>query len=56
VPSAATRYFRAAAAAGGGEAYHNIGAAYASGRGVKPDLAEALGWLTLAAKHGASAI
>jgi TPR repeat protein len=48
-------YFRAAAAGGAGEAFHNIGAAYAGGRGVKPDLAEGLGWLILAGKNGASA-
>ncbi len=52
--SRALAYFRAAAAGGAGEAFHNIGAAYAGGRGVRPDLAEALGWLILAGKHGAS--
>jgi TPR repeat protein len=47
-------YFRSAAAGGASEAYFNIGAAYAGGKGVKPDLAEGLGWLILAGNKGAT--
>lgn len=50
----AVEYFRAAAAGGVAEAYHNVGAAYASAHGVKRDYVEALGWLILSTKHGAS--
>jgi TPR repeat protein len=46
-------YFRAAAAGGVAEAIFNIGAAYASARGVKRDYAEALGWLIVARQRGA---
>jgi TPR repeat protein len=48
-------YFRAAAAGGEKEAFFNLGAAYASARGVKRDYAEALGWLIVARQHGADA-
>lgn len=51
--SRAHAYFRAAAAGGVAEAYHNLGAAYSSARGVKRDYAEGLAWLILAGKHGA---
>lgn len=54
-PVRALAYFRAAAAGGEAEAFHNIGAAYASARGVKRDYPEALGWLILARQHGANA-
>ncbi|MBL9187993.1 MAG: sel1 repeat family protein [Opitutaceae bacterium] len=46
-------YFRAAAAGGEAEAFFNIGAAYASGKGVKRSYAEALAWLILARERGA---
>jgi TPR repeat protein len=52
-PGRALDYFRAAAAGGEKEAFFNIGAAYASARGVKRDYGEALGWLIVARKHGA---
>lgn len=48
-------YFRAAAAGGEAEAFFNIGAAYASARGVRRDYAEALGWLIVARQRGADA-
>jgi hypothetical protein len=53
-PERALAYFRAAAAGGEAEAFHNIGAAYASARGVKRNYPEALGWLILARQHGAN--
>ena len=53
-PVRALAYFRAAAAGGEAEAFYNIGAAYASARGVKRDYSEALGWLILARQHGAN--
>lgn len=53
-PARALDYFRAAAAGGEAEAFFNIGAAYASARGVKRDYAEALGWLIVAKKKGAT--
>lgn len=53
-PARALAYFRAAAAGGEAEAFFNIGAAYASARGVKRDYAEALGWLIVAKKKGAT--
>jgi len=49
----ALAYFKAAAAGGVAEAFHNIGAAYASARGVKRDYAEGLAWLIGAKKRGA---
>ena len=52
-PVRALDYFKAAAAGGEAEAFFNIGAAYASARGVKRDYAEALAWLILARQHGA---
>lgn len=52
-PGRALDYFRAAAAGGEKEAFFNIGAAYASARGVKRDYAEALGWLIVARQYGA---
>lgn len=52
-PARALDYFRAAAAGGEAEAFYNIGAAYASARGVKRNYAEALGWLIVAKKRGA---
>lgn len=52
-PTRALDYFRAAAAGGEAEAFYNIGAAYASARGVKRNYAEALGWLIVAKKRGA---
>ncbi len=52
-PARALEYFRAAAAGGEAEAFYNIGAAYASARGVKRNYAEALGWLIVAKKRGA---
>lgn len=54
-PERALSYFRAAAAGGEAEAFHNIGAAYASARGVKRNYAEALGWLIVARQRGADA-
>lgn len=54
-PVRALSYFRAAAAGGEKEAFFNIGAAYASARGVKRDYGEALGWLIVARQHGADA-
>lgn len=54
-PERALAYFRAAAAGGEKEAFFNIGAAYASARGVKRDYAEALGWLIVARQRGADA-
>ncbi|MBI5692856.1 MAG: sel1 repeat family protein [Verrucomicrobia bacterium] len=54
-PERALAYFRAAAAGGEAEAFFNIGAAYASARGVKRDYAEALGWLMVARQRGADA-
>ncbi len=49
----ALAYFRAAAAGGAAEAFHNLGVAYSTtGHGVKRDYAEALAWLILAKKHG----
>jgi TPR repeat protein len=53
-PERGLAYFRAAAAGGEAEAFFNIGAAYSSGRGVKRDYAEALGWLIVARQHGAN--
>jgi TPR repeat protein len=53
-PVRALAYFRAAAAGAEAEAFFNIGAAYASARGVKRDYAEALGWLIVARQHGAN--
>lgn len=53
-PERALAYFRAAAAGGEAEAFFNIGAAYASARGVKRNYAEALGWLIVAGQRGAS--
>jgi len=52
-PVRALEYFRAAAGGGEAEAFYNIGAAYASARGVKRNYAEALGWLMVAKKRGA---
>lgn len=52
-PERALAYFRAAAAGGEAEAFFNIGAAYASARGVKRSYAEALGWLIVARQRGA---
>lgn len=52
-PARALAYFRAAAAGGEAEAFFNIGAAYASARGVKRNYAEALAWLTVARQRGA---
>ena len=52
-PARALDYFRAAAAGGEAEAFYNIGAAYASARGVRRNYAEALGWLIVATKRGA---
>ena len=54
-PERALAYFRAAAAGGEKEAFFNIGAAYASARGVKRDYGEALGWLIVARQRGADA-
>jgi TPR repeat protein len=54
-PERALAYFRAAAAGGEAEAFFNIGAAYASGRGVKRSYAEALGWLIVARQKGTDA-
>jgi hypothetical protein len=54
-PARALAYFRAAAAGGEKEAFFNIGAAYASARGVRRDYGEALGWLIVARLHGADA-
>jgi TPR repeat protein len=54
-PVRAMEYFRAAAAGGEKEAFFNIGAAYGSGRGVKRDYGEALGWLIVARQRGADA-
>jgi TPR repeat protein len=54
-PVRALAYFRAAAAGGEAEGFFNIGAAYASARGVKRSYAEALGWLIVARQHGADA-
>ncbi len=52
----ALMYFRAAAAGGIPEAYYNVGAAYASGRGGVPgDHVEGLAWLILATQHGIAA-
>ena len=51
----ALAYFRAAAAGGEKEAFFNIGAAYGSGKGVKRDYGEALGWLMVARQRGADA-
>lgn len=52
-PARALDYFRAAAAGGEAEAFFNIGAAYASGRGLRRDYGEALGWLIVAKQRGA---
>lgn len=46
-------YFRAAAAGGESDGFFNLGAAYASGKGVKRDYGEALGWLIVARQRGA---
>jgi TPR repeat protein len=49
----ALAYFRAAAAGGAAEAFHNLGVAYSTaGHGVKRDYPEALAWLILARQHG----
>ena len=45
-PARAIAYFRAAASAREPEAFFDLGAAHASGRGLKRDYAEALAWLT----------
>lgn len=50
--SRAHAYFRAAAAGGVAEAFHNLGAAHAGARGVRLDYAEGLAWLILARKRG----
>jgi TPR repeat protein len=55
-PEASLKYYRLAAAAGVSEARHNLGAAYATGRGVKRDYAEGLAWLILAAKTNPEAV
>jgi TPR repeat protein len=52
-PVRALEYFKAAAAGGEAEAFFNIGAAYASARGVRRNYAEALGWLIVAQQRGA---
>lgn len=52
-PARATAYYRAAAAGGEREAFFNLGAAHANGRGVKRNYAEALAWLILARERGA---
>ena|GEM_PF-3528184 len=45
-------YFRAAALGGRMDAAHNLGAAYAAGRGVRRDFTEALAWLIVARARG----
>ncbi|MDR0901625.1 MAG: sel1 repeat family protein [Opitutaceae bacterium] len=55
-PEASLKYYRIAANAGVSEARHNLGAAYATGRGVKRDYAEGLAWLILAAKTNPEAV
>ncbi|OAM86919.1 sel1 repeat family protein [Termitidicoccus mucosus] len=54
-PEASLKYYRLAAA-GVSEAQHNLGAAYATGRGVKRDYAEGLAWLILAARTNPEAV
>jgi TPR repeat protein len=49
-PEASLKYYRLAAVAGVSEAQHNLGAAHATGRGVKRDYVEGLAWFILAAK------
>ncbi len=45
-------YYHAAALGGRMEAAHNLGAAYAKGRGVQRDFAAALAWLIVARERG----
>lgn len=51
-PARALAYFRAAAAGGALEGFHNLGVSYSTGRGTKKDYPEALAWLVLAKKRG----
>lgn len=51
-PARAIAYFRAAAAGGALEGFHNLGVAYSTARGTKRDYPEALAWLVLAKQHG----
>jgi TPR repeat protein len=55
-PGASLKYYRLAAHAGVSEAQHNLGAAHATGRGVRRDYAEGLAWLILAAKTNPEAV
>lgn len=50
----AFRYYQAAALGGRMEAAHNLGAAYAKGRGVQRDFGAALAWLIVARQRGDS--
>jgi TPR repeat protein len=51
-PGRAFGYFRAGAIGGRMDAAHNLGAAYAKGRGVRRDFTEALAWLIVARARG----
>ena len=48
------RWFRLATQQGLAEAQHNLGAMYATGRGVEQDDVLAIHWFRLAAEHGLS--
>lgn len=51
-PTRAANYYRAGAIGGRMDAAHNLGAAYAKGRGVPVDFAEGLAWLIVAHRRG----
>jgi TPR repeat protein len=51
-PAAAVRWWRMGAEHGDGEAAFKIAAAFEQGRGVPPDLVEALAWYGLAQRYG----